>query len=198
MGDINARIGKPENEVEERYIGKYGENTRNEPGKRAMQFFIDTDLLCLNNRTITDQVQYTYHQSGRETHKSIIDLICISRGMYRPEHQATVLPTTITGSESHYPVLTKIKYNRSTPKRRHTKERKVWNLSGFRNSENKRKKFKDDMTDRLKDFHREAEKLDLNSIGTADLQQLYRKFTYSFREVADKHIKKITIKHTGC
>ena len=73
------------------------------------------NLICLNNRDIKlkDFPQYTYHQRGKEEHKSIIDIICVSKGMFREEYKSKVIPITLTGSESHYPVLIDIKLHRN-------------------------------------------------------------------------------------
>ena len=93
MGDINARFGSPENELEERHLGAHGEATRNEAGNQAIQFFINTDLVCLNNRDpkFRSSPQYTYHQQGNMGARSIIDVLCVSRGMIRDEYRAAVL-----------------------------------------------------------------------------------------------------------
>ncbi len=58
MGDINARLGKSTDEVERSYFGEHGESTRNDAGEKALQFLIDTDLVCLNNRERFNTPQY--------------------------------------------------------------------------------------------------------------------------------------------
>jgi len=85
LGDFNARVGKPGSNLEETILGKFGEEIRNTSGKSAIEFLIEADLVCLNNRDKrfreSPQYMYTYHCVGNESAKSIIDLICVSRGM---------------------------------------------------------------------------------------------------------------------
>ena len=80
-----------------------------------MQFLIDEDLVCLNGRNPETAVEYTYQSTsaGREHYASVIDIIAISRGMYRREYRASVCPDTIALAQDHYAVLTDLRLNRS-------------------------------------------------------------------------------------
>ena len=52
--------------------------------------------------------------------------------MYRLCGSAKVLPTTITGSESHDPVLADIPFFRTVPKMRKPQYKSVWNFNRLR------------------------------------------------------------------
>jgi len=135
MGDINARIGNPQNSTEEEFMGKYGEETRNKAGTEAINFMIKTDLTCLNNRQKQKPTQHTYHMRGDEIKSSIIDVICTSRNMFREEYKAEVLPITLTGSESHFPVVADIKITRNKFRIKKPIPRQIWNLKNLSDPE---------------------------------------------------------------
>ena len=144
-GDINGRMGKPQNPVEEAHLGLYGESTRNPSGKRAVQFLIDEDLVCLNGRNPETAVEYTYQSTsaGREHYASVIDIIAISRGMYRREYRASVCPDTIALTQDHYAVLTDLRLNRSKIKKRLVPFKSVWNAHLLANNPENSQKFQD-------------------------------------------------------
>jgi len=126
LGDINARMGKARNEAEEGHISSSGEEIRNAAGVDALAFLQQLDLVCLNDRNrAQDFPQYTYREKGKSG-QSIIDVICVSRGMYRPSSRASVLQETLTARESHFPVTTTIRWHRRRPRRRRAPRKHVW------------------------------------------------------------------------
>ena len=140
MGDFNSRIGTPKSELENNILGKYGEKTRNTSGKNAINFMIRNNFICLNNRTnFKNSTNYTYHQQGKIENKSIIDLILVNKEMMRNDYHTKVIQTTLTGHESHFPVVTKIKFIRNIPKEKVLFTRSFWNLNRLKeyNMQNK-------------------------------------------------------------
>jgi hypothetical protein len=137
IGDFNARIGIPMNPTETDLIGKHGENTRDISGKNAINFLRQNNLICLNNRKLPlpNETNFTYHQQGKIQNKSIIDLIFISEGMYRNEYNTTVLQTTLTGKESHFPVITELRFTRKISKPRNKYSYYKWNPQKLKNTE---------------------------------------------------------------
>ena len=73
LGDINARVGKAENKVEEGIIGIYGEKNakRNLGGKLAIEFLQERNLTCIN--AIRHRTLFT--ADPRKIH-SLISLPC--------------------------------------------------------------------------------------------------------------------------
>ena len=55
--------------------------------------------------------------------------------MFREEYKAKVLPLTLTGSESHFPVTVDIKINRNKIRKRKPIPRQDWNLRNLLNQE---------------------------------------------------------------
>jgi ribonuclease HI len=137
IGDFNARIGIPTNQTEKHIIGKYGENTRDIAGKNAVSFLKQNNLVCLNNRKLPlpNETNFTYHQQGKIQNKSIIDLIFISEGMLRHEYNTTVLQTTLTGKESHFPVITELRFTRKICKPRNKYSYYKWNPQKLKSME---------------------------------------------------------------
>jgi hypothetical protein len=90
----------------------------------------EANLICLNNRDhkYANCPQFTYHQRGKEAAKSIIDVICVSRDMFPQEYKTTVLPVTLTGSKSHYPIFADTRLSRNKFRSRKPTPKK-WNLS---------------------------------------------------------------------
>ena len=126
LGDINARMGRAQNEVELEHISSLGENTRSVSGSEALSFLEEMSLICLNDRDSDQETpNYTYREIGKDG-KSIIDVICVSKGMYRAHYAATVLPDTLTGRENHFPVLARLKRFRKLPRRRKQPTQHVW------------------------------------------------------------------------
>ena len=56
---------------------------------------------------------------------------------------AWVLPTTITGSEGHDPVLARIPFFRTVKKKKPTVYKRVWNLNRLRNNIVSRTRFRE-------------------------------------------------------
>ena len=186
MGDINARIGVPVNLSTPSVLGKYGELKTNKAGKNAVQFIIDANLMCLNNRKKVSTTQYTYHKNGDETSRSIIDVICVSKNMFREEYGTIVLPLTITGSESHYPVIADIKLSRNTFRKRKTSPRKVWNLKILTSPE----KLADFIT--LRDQNLTAWRR--SKFNIQEINEFTKTFTSCIKESANIHVKKVLIR----
>ena len=135
LGDINARMGRAQNDEEAHHISKCGETTRNASGREALSFLQRTDLVCLNNRDKDQRSpHYTYREKGKTGH-SVIDVICTSRGMYSRGLSAKVLPDTLTTHESHFPVTASIRWHRRRPRPRHTPRRKIWDLKKLKATE---------------------------------------------------------------
>lgn len=140
FGDINVRMGHAENEEEEHHISLAGESTRNPSGREALAFLQRTDMVCLNNRSKNQKFpQFTYREKGK-TGKSVIDVICTSRGLFSGRSEARVLHETLTTRESHFPVAAPIRWHRRRPRPRYSPERNVWNLKRLKVPE-VRKKF---------------------------------------------------------
>jgi ribonuclease HI len=137
MGDFNSRIGSAKCDSEKKYIGTFGEQTRDKAGKNALNFMIRNDLVCINNRKQpTDSTNFTYHQQGRSSSKSIIDLIILSEGMVRKEYIAKVLSkSSLTGCESHFPVVADIRIIRKISKEKQRFSQEKWNLHRFKSQE---------------------------------------------------------------
>ena len=128
LGDINARMGRAVNEAEKHHISIHGESTRNASGREALAFLQRTDLVCLNNRDEKQEVpDFTYRERGKAG-RSVIDVICTSRGLFSRCSEAKVLPETLTGRESHFPVTCSIRWHRRRPRPRFMPKRSVWNL----------------------------------------------------------------------
>ena len=89
-GDINARMGRPRDSTERMYLGRFGEDFRNPDGARALQYLIKQDMVCLNGREFTPTVEFTSHSPADPTNTSVIDVICVSRGMMRSAYTAGV------------------------------------------------------------------------------------------------------------
>jgi len=139
LGDINARMGQARNEAEAEHISSRGEYVRNAPGVDALAFLQRVDLVCLNDRDRDqDCPQYTYREKGK-TGQSIIDVICVSRGLYRPRLCASVLHETLTTRESHFPVSTTIRWHRRRPRKRRAPRKHIWNRRKLRVGEVKGK-----------------------------------------------------------
>ncbi len=129
LGDFNGRIGNPRTENEKTYIGRFGENTRDKAGENIINFIDQNNLISLNNRRkLKTGTNYTYHQQGKVASKSIIDLILISKGMFRNEYHTKILQETLTGHESHFPVLAEIKFQRNIIKQRKKFTTSTWNV----------------------------------------------------------------------
>ena len=52
LGDTNSRVGNPQNKEEERYLGTFGESFRNGAGTSTLNFHIENNLRCVNNRQL--------------------------------------------------------------------------------------------------------------------------------------------------
>ncbi len=135
MGDFNSRIGMPRTEHEKTIIGRFGESKRCNSGRNAIRFMDANNMICLNNRTQNkNSTNYTYHQQGKIQNKSIIDLILISKGMYRQEYKAIVKEASLTGHESHYPVIADIRFTRKIPKTYPKFKISTWNVAKLKES----------------------------------------------------------------
>lgn len=78
IGDLNARLGKTDN-LTEGIVRKYGENTKNDNGKRLIEF-------CRINNTITANLFYKHKDVHKYTkvvesraEKSIINYLIIDK-----------------------------------------------------------------------------------------------------------------------
>ena len=132
-------MGKAIIEAEEGHINSRGEDFRNAAGVDALAFLQQVDLVCLNDRDRgQDCPQYTYRERGKSG-QSIIDVICVSRGMYRPSSRATVIHETLTGRESHFPVTTTISWHRRRPRKRRAPRKHVWARRKLQQDEVRRK-----------------------------------------------------------
>lgn len=184
MGDINARVGCPRTDTESETLGRYGEAVRNASGEAAVQFLVDTDLVCLNNRT-RGTPEFTYHQLGKEESRSIIDVICVSRLMYRSEYRARVIPVTLSGSESHYPIFVDFRLHRKEAPQYepfHTE----WNLNLFSDYQH-RMHFCWNRDEAIRRWR--AEPTD------NDVEEAVQAFTDHIVGVAARDIKKIHVRH---
>jgi len=186
MGDINARVGNPQNDHERAFLGRYGETERNNDGDNAVDFMDKAGLICLNNRDrkFAGAPQYTYHMRGNESSKSVIDVICVSKGMMREEYKARVLPLTLSGAEAHYPVLADIRLFRKNLQPRRPIPRIVWNLQVLE-SEQISLKFRTARDLGITEWR----KLNFDSISESA-----GAFASRISKAADSHVKKITIR----
>jgi len=126
LGDINARVGRATTPVEEESISTQGEQVRNTSGEDALAFLQSADLVCLNNREPNQAVpQFTYRAKGQQG-RSVIDVICVSRGMYRATSRASVLQETLTTHESHFPVVTSLRWYRRRSRVRRDPANWIW------------------------------------------------------------------------
>ncbi len=137
LGDFNSRIGSPRCISENGILGKYGETKRDFAGKNAINFLHTQGMICLNNRRKNKNgTNFTYHQQGKISSKSIIDLVFISKGMFRDNYHTRILQTSLTGHESHFPVISDIRFKRKIihPRPRFTVSN--WNFQKFQQSKN--------------------------------------------------------------
>lgn len=134
LGDINARMGRARTEEEALYLSATAESKRNVAGREALQFLAEFDLVCLNDRDPAHPVpQYTYSTSDHDgtIRRSTIDVICVSRGMYRDGYNAAVLRDELTGAERHSPVVATLRWHRRKSRQRKIPERHQWNVKAL-------------------------------------------------------------------
>ena len=164
-GDINARFGRPRNELEEMYLGQFGEECRNAAGKRALQFFIDNDLVCLNGRDRERAVEYTYQSSNKrqEHYKSVIDVIAVSRSMYRRKYRASVCSDTVVVKQDHFPLISGLHLRRSKPREYPAPARPVWNTHLFTDSPGRMQDLGREFRKNLNRFYAEVRQQDTSS-----------------------------------
>ena len=129
LGDVNARVGRADCRAEEEIIGRYGEpnNKRNTSGKFALQFMQEHELVSLNGRTACEEPEYTFH--SRSNGHSVIDMIAVSKSMWRTEYRATPIVNTLTGKEDHLPVVANIRICRRKGTDVKKNPKSVWNLN---------------------------------------------------------------------
>ena len=162
LGDFNSRVGCPKTDEENEILGEFGEEMRNFSGECALQFLKQCNLVCLNNRNPVTYPQFTYHQSGAEDRKSIIDLICVSQGMMMRNYQANVIYSTLTGAENHFPVTARLRFGRKSNPKEKQVYKPSWNLTLLQN-ENKAKKFRSSRDQNLENWIEKYESVDLRS-----------------------------------
>ncbi|GMU74482.1 MAG: hypothetical protein AMXMBFR44_6790, partial [Candidatus Campbellbacteria bacterium] len=140
LGDINARMGKAQNPNELEHISAKGESTRSVSGTDALAFLEEMNLVCLNDRDHDQQTpNYTYREHGK-LGQSVIDVICVSRGMYRPHYHANVVQETLTTRENHFPITATIAWHRRRSHSRKTPRWYAWNTRVLEQSD-KREEF---------------------------------------------------------
>ena len=149
------------------------------------------NLICLNNRKKSkNSTNFTYHQIGKSKNKSIIDLILVDKSIFNRRSYAEVLQSTLTGHESHFPVITGIRFNRNIPKPHPKFTLRRWNLNALKN-ESKNTSFISQRDLEISKF--------INSVPNININSDIEKFTKIFLDTANHSIGKIkkVILNTG-
>ncbi|XP_050511410.1 uncharacterized protein LOC126887736 isoform X1 [Diabrotica virgifera virgifera] len=124
MGDMNGRVEK-QNYGIEKWLGKEGEETRNDNGTRNINLCIENDLIIGNSKfTHKDVHKYTREERSRGE-RSIIDYFLINFEIWKAVKNIKVKRSAEIGS-NHYLVKMSfriIKYIQNDKKRKIIKEK---------------------------------------------------------------------------
>ncbi|XP_050514773.1 uncharacterized protein LOC126890015 isoform X1 [Diabrotica virgifera virgifera] len=121
IGDFNGRVGTKDMSTSD-VIGKYGEEVRNNNGRRLIEFCELNSLIVTNTHYEHKNIHKFTRQGPRETEKSIIDYILIERNNRRALQDIRVRRGPEISSD-HYLLEAKIKH-RIEPQTRAAENRK--------------------------------------------------------------------------
>lgn len=107
IGDLNSRVGKKDDETAET-IGIHGEDTRNNNGKKLIDFCITNNLIITNTFFSQKDIHKYTREAQSRGEKSIIDYVIINRE-FRREVKDTRVKRGAEIYSDHYLVVTKLK-----------------------------------------------------------------------------------------
>lgn len=110
MGDLNGRVGN-NNKGIERYLGRYGERTKNSNGERILELCRENDLVVANSKFQHKDIHIYTREIPSRQEKSIIDYFLVSRACMRLIKDVIVKREPEIGSD-HYLVRTDIMIER--------------------------------------------------------------------------------------
>lgn len=106
LGDLNGRVGRKDGETGE-VIGNYGENARNNNGRRLIEYCILHNLIITNTFFEHKNIhKYTREQINRNE-RSIIDYVIVNKE-FRREVKDTKVRRSFEIYSDHYLVLSEI------------------------------------------------------------------------------------------
>ncbi|XP_050499989.1 craniofacial development protein 2-like isoform X3 [Diabrotica virgifera virgifera] len=135
IGDFNGRVGIKDETVTD-VIGRYGEEVRNDNGKRLIEFCVLNNLIVTNTHYQHKDIHKFTRQGPRESEKSIIDYILVERDNRKVIQDVRVRRGPEISSD-HYLLEARIK-NKNKKPQEHTKEKLNTNQSELTSSETKR------------------------------------------------------------
>lgn len=115
MGDLNARVGIKD-EIYKENIGKFGEITRNDNGKRLLEYSIMNNFIITNTFFKHKDIHTYTRESHSRGERSIIDYILVAKNRKNTIKDIKVMRGPEIGSD-HYLLLLKtknIKQNNTT------------------------------------------------------------------------------------
>ena len=124
MGDFNAKVG---NEKHSNIVGKYGLGTRNDRGRRLIQFCEEYNLMVTNTWFQHPKRRlYTWKSPG-DLHRNQIDFILVNQRFRNTVKQARTYPGADVGSD-HNPVVVKMNIKVKRPPKRVMKDNLDMNM----------------------------------------------------------------------
>lgn len=115
MGDFNGRVGKKDEETRET-IGMYGERTRNNNGKRLIDYCLNNNLIATNTFFAHKEIHKYTREVRSRNEKSIIDYILINQ-RYKKEVKDIRVRRGPEIYTDHYLVMAKICISESKKER---------------------------------------------------------------------------------
>lgn len=107
LGDFNSRVGRKDNTTTD-VIGKYGEEKRNNNGKRMLQYCTLNNLIITNTFYQHRDIHKYTREIKQRNEKSIIDYILVQRNNRRSARDVRVYRSNEINSD-HYLLIAKIK-----------------------------------------------------------------------------------------